>query len=83
MKWGFGKRHGEFQKFVLYSVSANLKYSLHKYALSHVSSGVYVEAAMFLFSKLSLFTVCCEAAWELQLHHLEQARDHIAYRIVY
>lgn len=82
-KWGFGKQHGEFQKFVFYSVSTYLKYSLHKHALLRVSSGVYVEAAMFLFSKISLFTVRCETAWELQLHHLEQAWDHTAHRIVY
>lgn len=47
MKWGFGKQHEEFQKFALYSVSTYLKYSLHKYALLHVSSGAYVKAATF------------------------------------
>ena len=62
---------------------SHLKYSLHKCACLHVSSGAYVEAATFLFSKISLFTLHCEAAWELQLRHLEQAWDPIARCIAY
>lgn len=57
MKWGFGKPRREFLKFVLSSVNTNLKYVLHKHALLHVSSGVYVWAATICFAKWSLYSV--------------------------